>query len=43
MTGHYAIKSIELIDFIDVKDIAIAEPFLRAMLNPYKGFIINEV
>ena len=27
MDGHYAIKSIVLIDFIDVKDIAIAGPF----------------
>jgi len=27
MAGHYAIKSIVLIDFIDVKGIAIALPF----------------
>jgi hypothetical protein len=29
MGGHYAIKSMVLIDFMDVRDIAIAIPFRR--------------
>jgi len=33
MVGHYAIKSIALIDFIDVKDIAIVVPFGDGVQN----------
>jgi hypothetical protein len=33
MVGHYAIKSIVVIDFIDVKDIAIVMPFSNGVQN----------
>jgi hypothetical protein len=33
MAGDYAIKSIVLIDFIDVRDIAIRLPFLEPAKN----------
>ena len=43
MTGYYAIKSMVLIDFIDVSDIAIAEPFSRRAHQTDKLFIFNEL